>query len=46
MRLTLLEFPSLLGGNGDFTSWLVFILIILFVVGVLTFVFRFMQQEE
>lgn len=45
MRLTLLEFPSLLGGNGDFTSWLVLILILLLVVAVLTFVFRFMSRE-
>ena len=46
MKYVFLKFPPLLGGNGDFTAYLVLFIIVALVVGVGVFVYRMLQQER
>ncbi len=46
MKSMILKFPPILGGNGDATAFIVLAVIILLVVGVFYFAYRFLQQDQ
>lgn len=46
MKSLFLKFPSLLGGNGDATAYLVLAVIVLLVVAVFYVVYRLLQEDR